>query len=90
MQYKEGNQRKLDEYYAQKQQKRTELSDAGLSNKLIQDVMQGNMDENEALQMQKDSERAGGAVKRFATGAGKAIAETTNALYKGASLFFAS
>ena len=52
--------------------------------------MQGNMDENEALQMQKDSERAGGAVKRFTTGAEKAIAETTNALYKGGELAYAA
>ena len=78
------------QYIKDKNLKTNELINSGLDGKLVQDVMKGKLNEDEAWQIQRDSERAGGAGKRFFAGVGKALAETSNALYKGGELAYAA
>ena len=79
-----------EQYIKDKNLKRNELTNSGLDGKLTQNVMKGELNEDEAWQIQKDSERAGGAGKRFFAGVGKALVETSNALYKGGELAYAA
>lgn len=72
-------------YYNEQNQKRKSLADSGLSPKMVQSVMRGELSKDEARFVDRiDNGVLPSSINRFALGAGEAVLETTEGLLKGA------